>query len=654
MKNQVYAAVAASLLLLLPLFAETITRQNVLELLEHLTFIKEQNCFDAHDADVIETLVLLKNYIITDDSLTEEEYELLLEKIVEFEHLEGRAVTRKKLKNKTYGCLAVKKQLFANNATVCNDTILNNLVVNGSFDICGVPACNLANNYSLLATATSCDIPLTRVLRSETGSFEATTITLTSNNLINYSPSGACSDSEPFIFAPTLQNTFIGLGANSISGDDNVALGYYALGGEVFATVFGSNNVAVGSEALGNLGAGSNNVAIGSSAFFTGFPSGNISDSIGIGYHAFNAFNNNTGQSVAIGSFTLALNDPGQNVAIGFDANDNSPTTQGNVAVGWIANAFGYDVAIGAQALQNNRSGSQNVAIGYNAANTIMSGLNNVIVGYSALSGCANNSSNNSVLGCNALSQSLDVVNDCIAVGYNALYNNSANELVAVGSGALENNSLGVQNTAVGYQALQALQTGTVNTAFGYQVGFNSMGSNNIYIGANVTGSALDNNVIRIGIQNSGTSGTYIGGINGATVAGGIPVLINGSGQLGTTLSSKRYKENIYDMGDITQGLYKLRPVVFNYKTDPAQHKEFGLIAEEVQSVYPEIVITDQDGLPQTVQYHYLLIMMLNEMQKTNLLIAELKEQNRYLQAQIDQLKTKIVSLVQPIEQLGG
>ena len=648
MKYHVYAAVAASLLLVLPLFAETITRQKALELFGHLDAMKQENCFDPHDVQVIEVLGALKNYLISDDSLTEQECELLIEKIAEFEPLEQREATRKKLKNKIYGCLAIKGQLLANNLTVCHHITFNNLTVNGSFDICGVPGCTLAKNYSLLASATSCDIPLTIVVRDETGSFAATTITLTGNSLINYSPSGACSDSEPFIFAPTSQNTFIGLGANSISGSDNVSLGYYALGGEVFATVFGSNNVAVGSEALGNLGAGSNNVAIGSSAFFTGFPSGNISDSIGIGYHAFNASNNNTGQSVAIGSFTLALNDPGQNVAIGFDANDNSPTTQGNVAVGWIANAFGYDVALGAQALQNNSSGSQNVAIGYNAANTIMSGLNNVIVGYSALSGCANNSSNNSVLGCNALSQSLTVVNDCIAVGYNALYNNNANELVAVGSGALENNSSGVQNTAVGYQALQALQAGNANNAFGYQAGLNSLDSNNIYIGANVTGNAGDDNVISIGIQNSGTGGTYIGGIYNAAISDQA-VFVNGSGQLGTILSSKRYKENIYDMGDITQGLYKLRPVVFNYTTDPIQHKEFGLIAEEVQSVYPEIVITDQDGLSQTVQYQYLPMMMLNEMQKNHMLIADLKEQNRSLQVEIDNLKNELVRLIAPI-----
>ena len=95
-------------------------------------------------------------------------------------------------------------------------------------------------------------------------------------------------------------------------------------------------------------------------------------------------------------------------------------------------------------------------------------------------------------------------------------------------------------------------------------------------------------------------------------------------------------------MGDITQGLYKLRPVVFNYKTDPTQHKEFGLIAEEVQSVYPEIVITDQDGLPQTVQYHYLPMMMLNEIQKDHRAIEELKEQNLYMQAQIDELKALV------------
>ena len=358
MKNQLYAAFAASLLFLLPLFAETITRQNALELLENLDSLKKQNCFDPHDEDVIETLVLLKNYLISDNSLTEQEFELLIEKIAEFEPLEQQAVTRKKLKSKTYGCIAVKRHLLVNNLTVCNDTVLNNLVVNGTFNICGVPACNLINTCSLILSPTSCDVPLTFVLRDNSGSFAATTITLSGNSLINFSPTGACSDSEPFISAPINDNTLIGLATNNISGSDNVALGYYALGGVRFAPVSGSNNVAIGSQALGDLGTGFNNIAIGKEAFKASYPAGSISDNIAIGYRALFASNNNTGQSVAIGTNALMLNDPGQNVAIGYNANSSTPTTQGNVAIGWSANAFGYDVAIGAGALESNNGGA--------------------------------------------------------------------------------------------------------------------------------------------------------------------------------------------------------------------------------------------------------------------------------------------------------
>jgi hypothetical protein len=138
-------------------------------------------------------------------------------------------------------------------------------------------------------------------------------------------------------------------------------------------------------------------------------------------------------------------------------------------------------------------------------------------------------------------------------------------------------------------------------------------GDNNIDIGHN--GVAGESNTIRIGVNHVAT---YIAGIAGATSAGGVAVFVDGAGHLGTITSSARFKEDIQDIGDGSSALMKLRPVRFHYKqdVDPSGVEQYGLVAEEVAKVYPDLVVYDEKGEPQTVRYHFVNALLLNEVQR--------------------------------------
>ena len=161
------------------------------------------------------------------------------------------------------------------------------------------------------------------------------------------------------------------------------------------------------------------------------------------------------------------------------------------------------------------------------------------------------------------------------------------------------------------------------NSFYGYGAGTNNTtGNSNVYIANPGPPSGNESNTIRIGQQGSGNleqNTAYIAGIYGATSAGGIPVYINSSGQLGTMTSSLRFKEQVHNMGDSTNGLMKLRPVTFFYKPEydkGPRTLQYGLIAEEVADIYPDLVAYDDDGQPYTVRYQYITTMLLNEVQK--------------------------------------
>ncbi len=197
-------------------------------------------------------------------------------------------------------------------------------------------------------------------------------------------------------------------------------------------------------------------------------------------------------------------------------------------------------------------------------------------------------------------------------------YNNS------FGSASLIDLTSGSGNVGFGGYSLEQLTTGSNNTAIGSYNGsvaaginYTSSESNNIMI--NNAGTVGESNVLRIGAATgTGTwqiNSAFIAGIQGITVTG-TAVLVSSSDQLGIAVSSRRYKENITDMGSYSKSIQKLRPVLFNYKVGEDQSQQSGLIAEEVALVMPQLVVLDKEGLPQSVKYHDLPALLLNELQK--------------------------------------
>jgi Chaperone of endosialidase len=217
------------------------------------------------------------------------------------------------------------------------------------------------------------------------------------------------------------------------------------------------------------------------------------------------------------------------------------------------------------------------------------------------------------------------------ALGDGAPQNNTTgSDNTAIGADALQSNTTGSNNTAVGFGALSANTTGNNNTAMGSFAGLNvQTGSNNIHIGNG--GDAADDALIRIGVAQTAT---FIAGIRGVTTLNNnaIGVLIDSNGQLGTTSSSRRVKTDIHDLGDQSRALHQLRPVSFRYRSHPPDGApEYGLIAEEVAEIYPELVVRDKDSQPSGVRYHVLPAMLLNELQRQQREIDELRAQVRAL-----------------------
>jgi hypothetical protein len=215
--------------------------------------------------------------------------------------------------------------------------------------------------------------------------------------------------------------------------------------------------------------------------------------------------------------------------------------------------------------------------------------------------------------------------------------------------------STGSSNVAVGANALGELQGGNNNVAVGDTAGGNLTGadSNNIEIGN--FGVAGDSNVIRIGTLGSGEPFTqtaaFIAGISGATVTG-VPVLVSSSGQLGVASSSQRVKDGIADLGAESDVLMKLRPVSFYYKPelDSTHTRQYGLVAEEVAAIAPSLVVFDEQGKPETVRYHFVNAMLLNEVQKQRRLIETQQKQNDAQQREIEELRQQLRGMMTRLE----
>ena len=295
------------------------------------------------------------------------------------------------------------------------------------------------------------------------------------------------------------------------------------------------------------------------------------------------------------------------------------------------------NIAIGAEVLENNTIGNSNTATGAGALFANTEGNINTATGVASLH---NNSigDGNTATGADALNQ-----------------NTTGNDNTATGDEALFDNTTGGNNIAIGANALVHNTTGSFNIIIGDSSGTNlTTGSNNIDIGN--LGVAAESNTMRIGTQGTQTS-TFIAGISSTKITKGCDVLASKTGQIACLKSSARYKRDIRDMGIASNKLMKLRPVTFTYKDDTSGSQQYGLIAEEVEKVYPELVIDDDNGRADAVEYQVLPAMLLNEVQKQSREIAQKDAQIAAMQRKIAAMQKKsgeIDELSRRVEALEG
>ena len=407
-------------------------------------------------------------------------------------------------------------------------------------------------------------------------------------------------------------------------------------------------NTAEGQNALLSLSSGTYNTAVGFSSLKSN-TIGNLNTAIGVNALSFNTigysntangvnalYSNTTGiENTASGAYALFRNTGADNTATGayalFNATGGLNTATGAFAL-FNNTTGGFNTATGYTALANNTTGDDNTATGAQALAHNVTGSLNTAVGFFALWGNVSGHRNT-------------------AIGYTALESGHGSDNTAVGAYALSSNGDG--NTAVGSGALIGNLTGSLNTALGQNAGqglVNGNESNNIDIGANVYGVTGESNTIRIG--NGNITGTYISGISGQTATGGAAIFVNANGKLGTMTSSKRFKDEIKPMDKASEVLLALKPVTFRYKKeiDPTRTSQFGLVAEDVEKVNPDLIVRDTEGKPNTVRYEAVNAMLLNEFLKEHKktekleatvasLIATVKEQAAQIQKVSAQLE---------------
>jgi hypothetical protein len=313
----------------------------------------------------------------------------------------------------------------------------------------------------------------------------------------------------------------------------------------------------------------------------------------------------------------------------------------------------GFNTAVGFLSLSSNTTGSFNAGVG---AGTLLAnvgggngeGSQNTATGAGALLSNTTGS-NNTANGAFALFSNTTGI-DNTANGTQALQSNTTGrDNTANGLNALLKNDTGDQNTANGVSALFNNTTGNNNTAVGYFAGLNqTTGGNNVYIGNQMIGVAGESNAC------------YIKSIFGQTTASGVPVLINSNSKLGTTTSSKRFKEEIKPMAKSSEALFALNPVTFRYKKeiDPTATPQFGLVAEDVEKVNPDLVVRDQEGKPYSVRYDQVNAMLLNEFLKEHHKVQELAandaEQQREIKALIATVKEQAAQIQKVSAQLAA
>lgn len=354
---------------------------------------------------------------------------------------------------------------------------------------------------------------------------------------------------------------------------------------------------------------------------------------------------------------------------VSFDNNlllvDSSDPTVGNILkddVRFIHNHGQEDTFVGKEAGNFTMAVTSggHTGIGYRSLLSLTTGLNNSALGHSSLKNVTSGSQNTALGGGSLMT--ISTVNNCTGLGYCALYDNTAAELTAVGSLALRKNTTGIRNTAVGYASLYFQLTGRDNTAVGYTALGNATGINNtalgsaaglaittgdaniiigaganvnagvrsncIVIGTGATTSSADNQ-IRIGFGALPSTSCFVQGIRGVTtnVADSVPVVIDSNGQLGTVSSSIRYKKNIAPLGDVTAQFMNINPVSFEYIDQASDRVQYGFIAEEFAEQFPDLVVRNDKGEPETIQYHLLWAYFTRMIQDQQRAIEKLQRQ---------------------------
>jgi len=376
-------------------------------------------------------------------------------------------------------------------------------------------------------------------------------------------------------------------------------------------------NTAEGTNALKNLTTGIGNAAVGWYSLFSN-TDGSFNTALGAGTLLFNIGDQNTSkgtQNTAIGTAALLFNTEGSNdTAVGVGA--------------LLSNTNGFaDIAVGSFALYSNTTGFANIAVGSSALYSNSTGVQNTAIGDDALF-------NNTIGQNNA------------AIGRLSLFHNTEGVAnTATGTEALTSSITGIGNTAIGYQALTNA-TNDGNTALGYRAGLNVTTASNVisigHLGANVSNSCFINN------------------IRGATGAmgDGIPVLIDSHGQLATSPSSRRFKKEIKPMDKTSDAILALKPVTFHYKSDGTGTPQFGLIAEEVAAVNPDLVVRDEKGEIYTVRYEAVNAMLLNEFLKEYRTVQEQKaivgQLKRDFQSRLADQQKQIEALTEGLQKVSA
>jgi hypothetical protein len=461
--------------------------------------------------------------------------------------------------------------------------------------------------------------------------------TATGFSALSLDPTGSLNVADGAYALFKSAGTFnIGLGAYSLQANsvasENVAIGYVSL----YASTSGTGNTATGACALYSNTTGSLDTASGFEALYGGGAAGDTARG------AYAAYANTTGSD---------------NVAIGVSAVDRNQSNPRSTGIGYQAAGAGGSVGFGSQALLSggdssdtaiggsalSHGGSSDTALGHQAVGEASNG-HNTAIGDRALGflGGSEGPGGNACCGSQVFGNATPLASAAIgfqalysvvpntwevADGAGALYSYQAGNATAIGVNAFHLNTGQGTDAAIGYGAFENIN-GAYGLAAGYLAGAAlTSGGYNIFIGDG--GSVLTSATGTICIGNpSEQTATYITGIRGITTgeSNAVELTIDSNGQLGTVSSSRRYKEDIADMGDASARLLRLRPVTFRYRkpyNDGSKPIQYGLVAEEVAQVFPELAVFNAQGQPESVRYQLLAPLLLNELLKQHQRIEE-------------------------------